>query len=132
VLPTVLTTAGARFESVVAYENHDVDQLSDADRAAFESGAIDWVAISSPSIARNFARLLTPAGKCRLGSPTRIAAISPVTAEAARAAGLPVDVVASEFTWDGLLQTIAQAPRNANAGRGLLDSGVRTGDVRST
>lgn len=132
VLPTALTNAGARFESVVVYENHDIDQLSDADRTAFESGAVDWVAVSSPSIARNFARLLTPAGEARLGSPTRIAAISPVTAEATRAAGLPVDVVASEFTWDGLLLAIAQAPGNLNAGRGLLDSGVRAGDVSST
>lgn len=132
VLPTVLAAAGAQFASLVVYENHDVEQLAEPDRLAFESGAVDWVALSSPSIARNFARLLTPAGRARLGAPTRIAAISPVTADAAREAGLPVDVVASEFTWDGLLQAIARAPQNANAGRGLLDSGVRTGDVQST
>lgn len=132
VLPTILADAGAAFEAVVVYENHDVVQLAEPDRLAFESGAVDWVALSSPSIARNVARLLTPAGRERIGAPTRIAAISPVTAEAARETGLPVAAVAGDYTWDGLLEAISQAPRNANAGRGLLDSGIRAGDVPAT
>ena len=37
-----------------------------------------------------------------------IAAISPVTAEAAREAGLNVQAVAAEYTWPGLLQTIVE------------------------
>jgi len=74
-----------------------------------EEGEIDWVGLSSPSIARGFAALLTPAARAQLGQKVRLAAISPVTAEAAADVGLPIAVVADVFTWDGIFEAIESA-----------------------
>lgn len=106
VLPEAIQAAGGLLESVVVYENHDVTELSPSAQTALEGGEVNWIAVSSPSIARNLLRLLSPVARERLGILTRIAAISPVTAEAARDAGLPVDVVAEAYTWPGLLDAI--------------------------
>jgi uroporphyrinogen III methyltransferase/synthase len=108
VLPERLLAAGAKFEQVVVYENRDVDRLPTAELAQWEAGEIDWIGLSSPSIARGLARLLTPAARQHLGTKTRVAAISPVTAEAAQAAGLPVHAVATDYTWDGVFAAIAR------------------------
>jgi len=106
VLPIALCGAGARLEEVVVYRNIDVDQFSPDVVVALEQGEVDWICLSSPSIAQSLARLLTPAARGRLGAPTRVATISPVTSAAAREAGLPVDAEATTYTWDGLLAAI--------------------------
>lgn len=111
VLPTALATGGANLKQVVVYRNDDVDVLPEELRQWIASGELDWVALSSPSIARNFARLVQPAELRQGEHATLLAAISPVTAEAARECGLNVSVVAEEFTWPGLLNAIAMAPR---------------------
>uniref|UniRef100_A0A7C2PFG7 uroporphyrinogen-III C-methyltransferase n=1 Tax=Schlesneria paludicola TaxID=360056 RepID=A0A7C2PFG7_9PLAN len=102
VLPERLRQAGAVVEQVVVYTNRDCEQLPADALAQLEAGDVDWIGLSSPSIARNLARLLTPAVRRHIGIRTRLAAISPVTADAARGAGLPVHAVATDFTWDGL------------------------------
>jgi uroporphyrinogen III methyltransferase/synthase len=109
VLPTLLRAAGARLEEVVVYRNLDVEQLAPDVLAALEQGEIDWVCLSSPSMAQSFARLLTPAARGRIGTATRVATISPVTSAAAREAGLAVDAEATTYTWDGLLSAICAA-----------------------
>lgn len=106
VLPTALRAAGARLEEVVVYRNVDVEQFAPDVLAALEKGEVDWICLSSPSMAQSLARLLSPAARARLGSPTRVATISPVTSAAAREAGLPVDAEATTYTWDGLLAVI--------------------------
>lgn len=108
VLPDRLANAGATLEQLVVYKNRDRDQLPAAELALLEAGEVDWIGLSSPSIARNLARLMTPAIRQHLGTKVRLAAISPVTAAAAEAVGLPVHAVATDYTWDGLLDVIGQ------------------------
>ncbi len=107
VLPDALTAAGADLEQVVVYENRDREAISDENLRALRDG-VDWIALSSPSIARGVAALLPADLKAQLGTRIGVAAISPVTAEAAREAGIPVTVVAEEFTWRGLFEAIAR------------------------
>jgi uroporphyrinogen III methyltransferase / synthase len=109
VLPTALRAAGALLEEVVVYCNLDVERLAPDVLAALEQGEVDWICLSSPSMAQSLARLLTPAARGRFGSPTRVATISPVTTAAAREVGLPVDAEATTYTWDGLLAAICRA-----------------------
>lgn len=106
VLPTTLQAAGATIEEVVVYQNLNVEALPDEATRLIESGELNWIGLSSPSIARGLARLVPDSLKSRLGSSTKLAAISPVTAQAARDAGLPINVEATEFTWDGLFAAI--------------------------
>lgn len=107
VLTEMLSADTASIDEAVVYSNDDVAAWPLDVQRAFEAGEVDWLALSSPSIAENVARLLPQASRAHLGVSLRIACISPVTAQAARAAGLPVHAVADEYTWHGLLACIA-------------------------
>jgi uroporphyrinogen III methyltransferase/synthase len=109
VLPRELRAAGAQLEELAVYRNIDVERFDAGTLTALEAGDVDWVCLSSPSITRSFSRLLSPAARNRLGSPTRIASISPVTTAAARDAGLPVHAEATTYNWDGLLEALVTA-----------------------
>ncbi len=112
ILAQDLTAAGANLETVVVYSNRDVDAWSAEATSQFDDGAIDWLGLSSPSIARGAARLLSETAKQHLGSRLRIAAISPVTAAAAAEVGLPVHATAVEYTWEGIFQAIVTAEKS--------------------
>ena len=109
VLPRELTAAGATVEEVVVYQNVDVSQLGPSVVASIEQDELDWIGLSSPSIARSLAALLPETARDQLGRTLRIASISPVTSEAARDAGLPVDAEATTYTWDGIFDAIEAA-----------------------
>lgn len=106
-LPLRLAAAGWNCAELVVYRNEDVLQWPAAEAARLDRGEIDWLALSSPSIAQHVARLASPDAKSRFGQRTHIACISPVTAAAAQESGLPVDAVAETHTWRGLLDAIA-------------------------
>lgn len=111
VLPAQLRAAGATVEELVVYENRDEPGLSARVGQQLESGALDWIGLSSPAIARNLAAVLTPQARRWLGTRTRLAAISPITADAANEVGLPIAAMATEHTWPGLFAAIVAAER---------------------
>lgn len=106
VLPVDLRTAGAELEEVVVYRHRDVEELDAATQTALAAGELDWIGLSSPSIARALSRLLPPRARELLGKSIRLATISPVTTAAAHEAGLPVAAEALDYTWEGILQAI--------------------------
>ena len=108
VLPQELAKAGASVEELVVYQNLDVDAFPEQVRSSLENGEVDWVCLSSPSIARGVAGLLSETRQ-RLGTSLNIATISPVTSAAARSCGLPVNVEATTFTWDGIFEAIERS-----------------------
>lgn len=107
VLATELAPTVWKLEEVVVYQNRDVEQLPPAVVDQLEKGQLDWIALSSPSIARNIARLLSEKAKSHIGQRTKLASISPVTTAAAHEAGLRIAAEAREYTWDGLFQAMA-------------------------
>jgi len=109
VLPSMLSEAGASVYEVVVYRNEDVAAFPAATVQLIRDDQLTWVGLSSPSIARQFAKLLEQHGIAINEISTKIAAISPVTAETARECGLPVAVEASVFTWEGIIAAIAQS-----------------------
>lgn len=113
VLPRELTAAGATVEELVVYRNEDADALPPTAAAALDAGEIDWIGLSSPSIARQFVHLISDEARAHLGRRTRLVAISPVTQQAAEAVGLPVAAVADTYTWDGIFDTILQLEKQA-------------------
>lgn len=106
ILPEQLTAAGAQFEELIVYQHVDVDQFPPPAMQLLKDHALDWIALSSPTIARNVARVL---GETARSCGVRFAAISPVTEQAAREAGLEVSAVATEHTWGGLFDAIRHA-----------------------
>lgn len=109
VLPETLQTANAVVDKVVVYRNEDVAELSPSVIRTLQSGELDWVGLSSPSIAENFAALLRDAGMNLSALPFRIATISPVTSEAAQNCGLEIHAEAGSYTWNGIIDAIAQS-----------------------
>lgn len=109
VLPTELRAAGAQVEKLVVYRNRDAQNVPLETRELLEAGEVHWIALSSPSIARNLEPLIGPKAMAHLGHRTRIATISPVTSAAALEAGLPVHAEATQYTWPGLFEAIRQA-----------------------
>lgn len=107
VLPDKLTAAGIEWEQAVVYEHQDVTELDVQAEQLLESGELHWIALTSPAIARSCAEQLADRADRYVADGLRLAAISPVTAEAARSAGLPVHAIAPVYTWNGLLQSIA-------------------------
>ncbi|WP_166822200.1 uroporphyrinogen-III C-methyltransferase [Thalassoroseus pseudoceratinae] len=106
VLIDELTAIGATVEKLVVYHNHDATTFPEAEQALLEAGGIDWIGLSSPSIARNLRDILGKTAEQHLGNRIRLAAISPVTASAAAEVGLPVATVATEYTWQGIFNAI--------------------------
>ena len=105
VLPDRLAAAGATVEKVICYRHRDVPDLTPEVRAALVGGELDWVCLSSGRSAERYAELtagIVPP------HPPRLAALSPVTAAAAAAAGLRVDAVAGECSWDGLFAVLCR------------------------
>jgi uroporphyrinogen III methyltransferase/synthase len=106
VLPQELRYAGGELEEVVVYRNEDVGSWSAEVVRLLEGDQIDWIALSSPSIARGVARLLAGIDGTR---KLKLASISPVTTEAANEAGLSISAEAAVHTWEGVLGAIVSA-----------------------
>lgn len=106
VLAESLATTGALVEQVIVYESRDVEQPELDVTEALRSGRIDWTTVTSPAIARSLVRLFGNALR-----QTRLAAISPLTADTLASLGYPAAAVAGDYTSHGLVEAIlASAP----------------------
>jgi uroporphyrinogen III methyltransferase/synthase len=121
VLTAMLRDAGATVEEVVCYQNIDVESLPEPGASLLAAGKLDWIALSSPSIARRLNDVITPQARTMLGQQTKLAAISPVTAEAALNAGLTVAAIAEVFTWNGLLDAIVRSEQARSGNQNASD-----------
>jgi len=106
VLPGILRDAGIPLEQLVVYENRDVESFPAELVARLKAGTPEWIGLSSPSIARRLALLLKGAGISPGELQSRLVAISPVTAAAARECGFSLAAEAEVSTWDGILDCI--------------------------
>ena len=96
-LADVLRGRGATVDELPVYRT--LPAAPDPQGLAEQQRGVDAITLTSASAARNFARLAPAA-------PAVVACIGPVTAAAAREAGLPVRVVAAEYTLDGLVAAL--------------------------
>ncbi len=108
-LARAVDQAGGTPIQVTAY--HTIPAKPDPNALQEIRNGVDAVAFTSGSTARNFAALVATAGLDPFDLPESplIACIGPKTEAAARAAGFAVDVVAEEYTLEGLLDAIITA-----------------------
>jgi uroporphyrinogen-III synthase len=104
-LPRALEAKGWGCDVVAAYRTVEDATSAQAGRRALEEG-VDAVLFTAGSTVRSFLRLWGPPP-----DPALVCCIGPVTAQAARDAGLRVDVVAGEHTIDGLVAALVDAVR---------------------
>ena len=107
-LPDALERAGWEVDEVPAYSN--VPAARDAPEAErVRAGGFDVVTFTSASTARGFAHVVASPAELGLAPGERertVACIGPRTADAARAAGFRVDLVAPEHTAQGLVAAL--------------------------
>ncbi len=106
VLPNELKAAGAVVEQIVVYSTYDVTELSPEIAQAFANGSIDWVTVTSSSIARAVVGLMA-----QELPQTRLASISPVTTAVLKELGFPPQAEAKEYTMPGLVAAIVEASK---------------------
>ena len=99
-LPRRLAEAGHQIEQVVAYVSRPLEQLDAAALAAVDAG-VDWVTVTSGSIAAAAARLFGDRMQ-----RWRIASLSPVTSAALQREGLHATAEAEEATAAGVVAAI--------------------------
>ena len=104
VLPDTLRAHGATVDVVAAYETvPEIEDAAIAQRLA--SGEIDMVTFTSSSTVKNLVKML---GNITPLQQVKIACIGPVTADTARSFALEPDIVAKEYTIDGLVLSIKE------------------------
>lgn len=114
-LPAALRNAGVDLVDVVAYRTvlagGDRESGPDVYEILLEQG-IDVVTFTSASSVRNLVKILGEEPAADLLNTTTVAAIGPVTAEAAAALDIHVSVVPQSYTIPALVDAIADHFRN--------------------
>jgi uroporphyrinogen-III synthase len=103
-LPALLRKAGAKVTEVIAYRTVGPESFDHGLIAAIRAGQADAVTFFSPSAFREFQNLLGADALASWDSRVAFAAVGRVTAEAIRAANLPVAVQAEESTTESLIE----------------------------
>ena len=105
-LPEVLRSAGARVDVVPVYRTIPAAAEKGAElRGLFENGGVDVALFTSSSTVENVIELLGE-GAPALLAKTTVASIGPVTSSTLAARNVKIDVTASAYTVDGLLDAL--------------------------
>ncbi|MCH7616355.1 MAG: uroporphyrinogen-III C-methyltransferase [Chloroflexi bacterium] len=107
-LVTGLEALGATVDEITVYRAAVPSGPDPKVLAAIREGRIDIVTFTSSSTVRNLLAILgSDAAALKGESRPLIACIGPITADTARENGLTVDVMASEYTVEGLVEALA-------------------------
>ena len=104
VIPDGLSGMGAAVDVVTAYRTVPSDRKASELLPFVDGGKIDVITFTSPSTVTHFLGIMGP--EFRLPEKIRIACIGPVTAAAARKAGLRVDILQERYTVPGLIEAL--------------------------
>ncbi|MEQ8837238.1 MAG: uroporphyrinogen-III synthase, partial [Lacipirellulaceae bacterium] len=104
VLATTLLASRAKVEQVVVYRSEDVEVPDPEVATALEQGEIDWITVTSSAIARSLVAMFGHSLK-----KTKLAAISPLTAGVLSEAGYEAEIIAEDYTSEGLVEAILKS-----------------------
>jgi uroporphyrinogen III methyltransferase / synthase len=105
VIPDGLRAMGAEVDVVTAYRTVNSGRRKEELDEYLQAGQVHVVTFTSPSTVKNFIAIM---GGTRLPPEVRIACIGPVTAAAAREAGLRIDVLQERYTMEGLVEGLVR------------------------
>ncbi len=107
VLPVSLEAAGAQVTVAPCYRTIPAEGVGERIRTLTDNREVDAITFASSSSVRAFVDGLAGQDVAELTGGIVVACIGPVTADAARDAGLHVDVVPDEYTIPGLAEALA-------------------------
>ena len=114
VIPEGLAKQGAEVEVVTVYRTIRTDRKAAELAPLFAAGKIQALIFTSPSTVSHFLGIMGP--EFRFPPGVRIACIGPVTAAAAKKAGLTVDILQERYTIPDLVEAIAAHFRQPTPG----------------
>jgi uroporphyrinogen III methyltransferase/synthase len=104
VLVEMLKGRGAEVSTAAVYESVPFIPAEPDLRRMIDEGLVDAVTFTSSSTVRNFVRIVGS----DLPENVAIACIGPITAETARELGLEPNIIADEYTIDGLVEALVR------------------------
>jgi uroporphyrinogen III methyltransferase/synthase len=108
-LPLLLAKRGAEVEILPVYRAMCPPAASDALLRLFNAEGVDVITFTSSSTVVNFVRAFPDDLLPAVLGDAEVACMGPVTADTARKLGLPVNIIARDYTTYGLVQAIAEA-----------------------
>ena len=105
VLPDALREMGAEVEVAPAYRTVCGQVDGEALAAELKEGRIDMVTFTSSSTVKNLVNII---GSAEVLKGVKTACIGPVTADTAKSLGIEPDIIAKEYTIDGLVEAICK------------------------
>ncbi len=105
-LPEELRRMGLDVTEVDAYDTVIDGEQAEEAAEMLKRGAIYAITFTSSSTVKHFMQVMEPYDVPALLNDVRIACIGPITAETAREQGMPVHVVAEQFTVEGLIDAL--------------------------
>lgn len=109
ILPVELRALGAQVDEIPVYETVTDSASAQGICGALANGEVDLVTFTSSSTVENFQQMLPAGERDALMAKVKTAAIGPITAETARRLGFTVDIEASTYTIEGLVEAILTA-----------------------
>ena len=106
VIPERLGEMGAIVDVVAAYQTVIDSEGAEAIRAQLEGREIDAITFTSSSTVTNFGESIGKTESARLLDGLLVASIGPITSQAARDAGIRVDVEAEDHSIPGLVRAV--------------------------
>lgn len=115
ILPEALREAGLHVNEVFLYEAVTSAAANQSAVDQIRHGQMDFLTFTSSSTVHNFVKII---GKEYIGraDKARVACIGPITADTAREYGFTVDIVAEEYTIQGLVDAIVAAAAGSQEG----------------
>ncbi len=106
ILPLELLRMGAQVDEIIAYQTVMADDNAPQLMGNLQQGRIDMITFTSSSTVRNFMARF-PQDQIRSYMQTvKVACIGPITADTAKDLGFKIDLVAGDYTIDGLCDAI--------------------------
>lgn len=112
ILPEQLRRAGLQVDEIYLYESVSVTSANREMVERIRQGDMDVLTFTSSSTVHNFVTIIGQENILKINQ-VMIACIGPITADTARQYGFTVDVVAAEYTIQGLVDAVLKA-LNAN------------------
>ncbi len=122
VLPEGLKQKGAEVTVVSAYQTLPASEGKEQLEKKLSQGAIDCLTFTSSSTVENFLTQFPGQEIQPLIQKVTVACIGPITAQTARNKGLPVHIVAEEYTIPGLVRAIEKYYRGQNSESKIQES----------
>jgi uroporphyrinogen III methyltransferase/synthase len=107
ILPETLVQMGAVVDDVVAYRTVRGSGEAGILREMLDEKMIHYVTFTSSSTVKNFVEMLGADNIHGLLKGVKLVSIGPVTSQSARDLGLTIDIEASAYTIDGLVNALA-------------------------